>query len=374
MTKENKELSVTESKLSDKVFQNNDILINGIHSSLEFYRKYWEVIHSYNLENDSFCKKSLWAMMIYLKKRSIAPSEPLLEAFNQLRHNINALSKMAHVHPDTIYCEIEKGYDNLKTIIINGLDCYHSRLSIKKETLNKSLLKSAEGLKSLEDKYNRDQAEYTQNQEIARKEANNRLITIIDSYCLKIQAKTGLNQGVCKSLLQGLNSSTLYSILKDIIQKTNNLTILSRQANLTAITSAVRNSNFDVFISCKSEDYGKAHEVFDFLVKNGKKPFLADISLDQIHMDEYNNVIREAIDMCPSMIVLASSPEYVRAPYVSYEWNLYANEKAAGRKTGNLIPIISNISDIPDLPFALRVLQACTIDNYQNHLLPYLSE
>ena len=374
MNYEKQQLIVTESHLSENVFHDNDIYLKTIPLIHELYKKYWEEIRSYKLENDDFCKKSFWAMMTYLKKRNDKPSESLLKAFNQLQKNITALARKAHVQPNTIYCEIEKGDNNLKAIISDSLLSYHSLLSSKKDTLNESLLKNAEKLKTLEESSSVEQEEYSKKLEIAKKDANNKLSAIINSYCKIIQAKTGLTTGVCESLLQELSSSTLFLTLKDILKKTKNLTLPESPTNSSAISAAVRNADFNVFISCKSEDYGKAREIFDFLVKNGFHPFLADISLDQIHMDEYNIVIREAIDMCPSMIVLASEPEYVNAHYVSYEWNLYVNEKAAGRKTGNLIPIIKKISDIPKLPIALRACQACTIDNYQNHLLPYLSE
>ena len=33
--------------------------------------------------------------------------------------------------------------------------------------------------------------------------------------------------------------------------------------------------NYDVFISCKSDDYGYAEQVYEFLVSSGKKVFLA---------------------------------------------------------------------------------------------------
>ena len=84
-------------------------------------------------------------------------------------------------------------------------------------------------------------------------------------------------------------------------------------------------------------------------------------------------LIRETIDVCPDMIVVLSNPHFANTPYVSFEWNLYVNEKAAGRKSGNLIPIVGNLDDIPLLPIALRQCQACTLTNYKDVLHRYLS-
>ena len=122
-----------------------------------------------------------------------------------------------------------------------------------------------------------------------------------------------------------------------------------------------------------SEDYIYANDLYDYLVSIGKHPFLASKSIDDIHCDEYNVLIRETIDVCPDMIVVLSNPHFANTPYVSFEWNLYVNEKAAGRKSGNLIPIVGNLDDIPLLPIALRQCQACTLTNYKDVLHRYLS-
>ena len=180
------------------------------------------------------------------------------------------------------------------------------------------------------------------------------------------------DRDVCKELIQGLNTQHLFGFIKAICEK--QITIDEEQdVKISLIRSAISNKRYDVFISCKSEDYILANDVYDFLVSIGKHPFLANKSIDDIHYDEYNILIRETIDFCPDMIVVLSNPNYANTPYVSFEWNLFVNEKAAGRKPGNLIPIIGNLSDIPLLPIALRQCQACTLINYKEFIPRYLS-
>lgn len=53
---------------------------------------------------------------------------------------------------------------------------------------------------------------------------------------------------------------------------------------------------YDVFISCKSEDYEIAEEVYLYLKDNGFHVFLSSKELRRMKDSEYMNAISEALD------------------------------------------------------------------------------
>lgn len=129
--------------------------------------------------------------------------------------------------------------------------------------------------------------------------------------------------------------------------------------------------NYDVFISCKSEDYNLARQVHDFLSRNGYNVFLADAELQIVGRAEYGEVIDEALESAEHLVLLASKPEYVKSTYVKNEWRIFLEEQRCGRKTGNLLTICNGF-DCAKLPISLRNLQTFTYDNYQASIINYL--
>ena len=129
--------------------------------------------------------------------------------------------------------------------------------------------------------------------------------------------------------------------------------------------------NYDVFISCKSEDYNLARQVHDFLSRNGYNVFLADAELRIIGRAKYGKVIDEALESAEHLVLLASKPEYVKSTYVKNEWRLFLEEQRCGRKTGNLLTICNGF-DFAKLPISLRHSQTFTYDNYQSSIINYL--
>lgn len=142
---------------------------------------------------------------------------------------------------------------------------------------------------------------------------------------------------------------------------------------LSEIKAKVCKQEFDVFISCKSEDYRKGEEVYKFLLTNGYNPFIASKSLRQIAEDKYSPVISEVIDTCRHMIVFASDIRYVNTPYVRSEWEMFCNEVKAGRKNGKLLTIIDNPKLGPLLPIDLRCREVLSIADYKIDICKYLS-
>ena len=100
---------------------------------------------------------------------------------------------------------------------------------------------------------------------------------------------------------------------------------------------------YDVFISCKSEDYESAKLIYDFLRDHNYRVFLADTELRKKGNAEYGKVIDEALDSAAHLILYTSRAEYVTSSYVESEWRIFIEEKRAGRKQGNLISILDGL-------------------------------
>lgn len=120
--------------------------------------------------------------------------------------------------------------------------------------------------------------------------------------------------------------------------------------------------NYDIFISCKSEDYPVARKVYQYLKGQKYSVFLADTELRKKGNAEYGKIIDEALDTATHMIIIASNPEYIRSTYVESEWRIFMEEKRAGRKTGNIITIIN--FPISALPISLRVFQSFVMNDF----------
>ncbi|RYE51140.1 MAG: TIR domain-containing protein [Sphingobacteriales bacterium] len=113
----------------------------------------------------------------------------------------------------------------------------------------------------------------------------------------------------------------------------------------------------DVFISFKSADIELAEELFHFLESRGLVVFLSSESLPQLGSADYRKAIDHALDQCRHMIVIGSKLEYFSSSWVEAEWGFYINEKRAGRKSGNILTVVTNDISIEDLPASLRYFQ-----------------
>ena len=114
---------------------------------------------------------------------------------------------------------------------------------------------------------------------------------------------------------------------------------------------------FDVFISCKSEDYGLAREVYTFLVRKGYRVFLADTELKKNGNADYGKVIDFALESAKHFILVSSNKKYIQSPYVESEWRTFIEEIRSGRKKGNLLTVLKGL-DVGFLPISLRKYQS----------------
>ncbi len=117
----------------------------------------------------------------------------------------------------------------------------------------------------------------------------------------------------------------------------------------------------DVFISYKSADTEYAKEVYEYLTSQNFQVFFSKESLPQLGSDEYHKQIDMAIERAKHMVVISSNSENVLAKWVEYEWRLFLGEKLAGRKPGNLVPVIAGNMKIRDLPIPLRNREVITL-------------
>lgn len=114
--------------------------------------------------------------------------------------------------------------------------------------------------------------------------------------------------------------------------------------------------NYDIFISCKSEDYPVARKVYQYLRNQKYSVFLADTELRKKGNAEYGEIIDEALDSATHMVIVATKPEFIHSPYVKSEWRTFIEEKRSGRKKGNIVTLIE--FTIPELPISLRHFQS----------------
>lgn len=129
--------------------------------------------------------------------------------------------------------------------------------------------------------------------------------------------------------------------------------------------------DYDVFISCKSEDYEYAEEVYDFLKSNGIYTFLASKELRKMGESEYMEAISEALDSACHLIVLTSAKQNVESKWVKFEWSTFLNEILSERKKGQIMTILKDL-DVHELPIVLRKYESFTTDNYRERIISYV--
>lgn len=128
---------------------------------------------------------------------------------------------------------------------------------------------------------------------------------------------------------------------------------------------------YDVFISCKSEDYRYAEEIYNFLRENGFNVFLANKELRQMGDSEYRKSISQALKSTYHLIVFASKTDYVDSTWVYYEWDWFLVAKIKGKKPGQILSILKDIS-IDDINADLWKYESKSFYNYKESLLAYV--
>lgn len=128
---------------------------------------------------------------------------------------------------------------------------------------------------------------------------------------------------------------------------------------------------YDVFISCKSEDYKLAEEIYDYLESVGIHTFLASKELRQLADSEYRRSITKALESAYHMIIFASKAEYIESEWVYYEWDMFINAKLKKKKEGQIVTILNGVRT-DDINIALWKYESFTIDDYKEKILSYI--
>ena len=129
---------------------------------------------------------------------------------------------------------------------------------------------------------------------------------------------------------------------------------------------------YDVFISCKSEDYNIGRQVYEFLTNYrglSISVFMADKELRKRGNTDYGRVIDEALDSSTHLIIVSSNADYLKeetSSYVYEEWHTFVEEIRSGRKKGNIMTIFTNDVDLKDVPIALRNRQSFPFTEYSS--------
>ena len=176
------------------------------------------------------------------------------------------------------------------------------------------------------------------------------------------------------SLIGSLQDDNAYSdvvsrIMKEVATKDVRISNV-----IERIRYEIREFGFDVFISCKSQDYEYARGIYSYLKHNGLRPFLADMSIKEVGIDQYTALIGEVINVCQNMVVFATNVDYLQTPYVVAEWHAFINDINTGHKpNAKIVTVLSPDVDIHSLPAWLRDKQCFTTNDYQDNLVHFLT-
>lgn len=128
---------------------------------------------------------------------------------------------------------------------------------------------------------------------------------------------------------------------------------------------------YDAFISCKSEDYPFAEEIYEFLTANKINVFLASKELRRLADSDYRDAIENALESAEHIIVFASNPDYIKSKWVKYEWGLFLNAKLNDFKSGNIITVLKDCTP-KQIAFGLQPYESLKFENYKEAIVNYV--
>ena len=306
------------SQLSGVVFLDIENDYTSLKNQLLSYN---EIANALELPTNVFLVKSIKK---YIKNHDIDPPKEFYDVLFTTHKCLDQLSAKYHIGKEIIFDAIKNDLSYWTSRIIAEIHKNIDRMSSKITSLDEMIDKDGQEIRNLIEAKQQLWVHYPHELESAKAKAKLHFSKILTVYSERLNDVIHLSNEVCKELLKGLINHNLFGFIKDMIGR--QICFDEKQdVKLKLIRTAIANNQYDVFISCKSEDYIYANDVFDYLSSIGKHPFLANKSIDDIHCDEYNVLIRETIDICPDMIVFLSDPSYANTPYVSFEWNGYVN-------------------------------------------------
>lgn len=114
--------------------------------------------------------------------------------------------------------------------------------------------------------------------------------------------------------------------------------------------------NYDVFISHKSADDVLADKVYEYLKNCGFEVFCDHHTLGELRDSNYDKRVMEALKRSKHLILVSSSPDYIKDGWVYNEWHHFYNDKRENRRNGNLIMVLSDdlLPRKSELPYELQ--------------------
>jgi hypothetical protein len=122
---------------------------------------------------------------------------------------------------------------------------------------------------------------------------------------------------------------------------------------------------FDVFISFKNldpdglltRDSELAREVYQYLTRQGLRPFMSSISLEQLGVAAYQRAIDDALDDVGVVVVVGTSRANLDSEWVRYEWESFHRDILnSSKRHGRIFTYVEGLAP-PDLPRPLRGYQ-----------------
>ena len=161
----------------------------------------------------------------------------------------------------------------------------------------------------------------------------------------------------------------------------NNASLESNSLKAILGIKTLEQGEYDVFICHKSEDTILASKVYKFLKGNMINPFIDKECLPELGKSEYQEAIMEALNNSKHFVIVISNLDYIKQGWVKEELDTFAQELREGRKTGNLLFLVtSNImeeiikTNKTCLPLQYRKFEIMLINEYQDKILTYLRD
>ncbi len=139
-------------------------------------------------------------------------------------------------------------------------------------------------------------------------------------------------------------------------------------------------SEYDIYISHKSNDIAIAEEMYYFMKQNGKRVFYDKKSLPERSESQYRKSIMHALDKSSHFVVVLSDLSYMESYWVKLEMQIFQSEIDEGRKkNSNFIMVVTkNVHDqIMEsnkavLPIDFRRCEIMLVEEYKAKLLMYI--
>ena len=312
----------------------------------------------------------------------LSQDEAILDVCNRIQKQLDVWNfftgvRIAKYMPHPSNREYEKRLTDCLTKAIDGLN-------LKINNLSQTIENSKNKIITLKNEANKIQMTLQESevsfQELKQSiEAKQVVLTekaerILAKYADKTSRDLFLDESSTKNIYSGFltNGSNVFSNVLSSLFKSISERNIPFNRKLQELKSKIETHGFDIFISCKSEDYSNANDLFGFLEKNGFKPFMADPFMREFGYDVYDDTIREVIKICNTMIVFATDVAYLSASKVHEEWSIFSSEVSTGRKNGKLLTLVSPEIHPNDLPVGLHHLECFTTNNYKESLIPYI--